>query len=227
MAARTHTNGNALDRAREAYESGDYPAALESYSYFFEHALDGDPASFYGVRLSYCLAEWLRLGRKYPPALMALEQRRQESIRRLEATREPEHFHDFECISKHLSVPREAMDRFLAYHRSDPALARTIVRFVWSTLVEAEYWQICNAYLENPSTKYDDALAKLDEATMVARSNPELGGTSFEQQIQGWYVRDVSELVLVLRNCGRLDEAETIQTRAIADLTDRELPQVV
>ena len=57
---------DALDRARAAFKEANYSRALEQYEYFFDHALDDDPHSLYGVRLSYCLAEWVRLGELYP-----------------------------------------------------------------------------------------------------------------------------------------------------------------
>lgn len=46
-----------LNEARKTFKSKDYAKSLFSYEYFFDHALDEDGASFYGVRLSYCLSE--------------------------------------------------------------------------------------------------------------------------------------------------------------------------
>jgi len=199
---------------------------LESYSHFFEHALDGDPASLYGVRLSYCLNEWARLGRKYPPALAALEARRREAIQRLETTRDPEHFHDFECISKYLGVHSDAIEQFTAYHRSDPELAKSIVRFVWSELVKIEAWALCNDYLGDANERCVNAMDKFDQALELSHAQPEFGGADFEAQIQGWYIRDVSELILVLANSGRVQEATNIQARAILDIGGRGYPVV-
>lgn len=41
-----------LDNAREAFRSGRYAEAPESYEYLFDHALDDDPHSLYGARIS-------------------------------------------------------------------------------------------------------------------------------------------------------------------------------
>ena len=205
-----HRPRDSLDLARQAARSGHYVDALENYGYFFEHALDDDPASLYGVRLSYCLDEWVRLGRKYPPALAALEERRREALRRLMTTREPEHFHDFECISKYLGVHGEAIDQFLALHRSDAALAKSIVRFVWSNLVKGGHWEICSFYLGDVDQRYAAALAKFQEAMTVCGANPEFGGAEFEKQIQGSLISDVSELNSVLAKTSRTHEARAI-----------------
>src|SRR4051812_19028994 len=87
-----------LDNARSAFRSGDYPVALERYEYFFDHALDDDDAAFYGVRLSFCLDEWARLGEKYPAAKDRLEKKRDEALSSLVQTRNPQQFNDFKSI---------------------------------------------------------------------------------------------------------------------------------
>ena len=221
-----HRPRDSLDLARQAARSGHYVDALENYGYFFEHALDDDPASLYGVRLSYCLDEWVRLGRKYPPALAALEERRREALRRLMTTREPEHFHDFECISKYLGVHGEAIDQFLALHRSDAALAKSIVRFVWSNLVKGGHWEICSFYLGDVDQRYAAALAKFQEAMTVCGANPEFGGAEFEKQIQGSLISDVSELNSVLAKTSRTHEARAIMARITQDSEECGCPQV-
>jgi tetratricopeptide (TPR) repeat protein len=216
-----------LNAAREAFRNGEYQTSLERYQYFFEHALDDDPAAFYGVRLSYCLAEWSRLGRAYPPALEALVQRKAEAIQRLEKTRDPEQFHDFESICGYLDVREEALVQFRRYHQSDPPLARTIIRFVWDKLVDAGDWEMCGAYLGSPDERYTNALGKFDEAMKVCREEPELGGDDFERQIQGWYVRDVGNVIAVSQNTGREAEAHTILARAERDTHARGCPMLV
>src|SRR6188508_2272468 len=89
---------DALDAARAAFRDKQYPEALASYEWFFDHALDNDPAALYGVRLSYCLDEWARLGAKYPPALQRLEERRDQALKAFGSARDPERFHDFKAI---------------------------------------------------------------------------------------------------------------------------------
>ena len=221
MTIQMHPAKDSLVLAREASRNGDYSTALENYLYFFEHALDGDPASLYGVRLSYCLDEWARLGQDFPPALVALEERRKEAIRRLEATREPEHFHDFECISRYLNRHDDAIDLFLTYHTSDPELAKSTVRFVWNMLVNGGSWEICNAYLGDYNQRYANALMKFDEAMQVSLAHRELGGAEFDAQILGWYITDVSQLILVLLNSKRMQEADAIHVRVSQDMAER------
>lgn len=227
MESARHPNRCSLDAAREARKKGDYPEALKQYSYFFEHALDGDPASLYGVRLSYCLDEWSRLGKAYPPALDALHERREVALRRFEATQEPENFHDFETISKYLDAHQEAVDSFMAYHAKDRNLAVLAVRFVWSKLVAQGAWEVCGCYLGDPRDRYKTALMKFDQAMKVSRENPDFGGADFDEQIKGWYVRDVSELLLVLTHTGQDRAATRFHSRAKSDMLRRKCSEVM
>jgi hypothetical protein len=218
---------DALNRARAAFKKGDYGEALEQYAYFFDHAQDDDPYSLYGVRLSYCLDEWARLGERYPQARQRLEQKADEALALLGQTREPERFHDFIAICEYLKRKEDPIRRFLGYHASDPDLAKSIVRFIWDQLVEEGQWTVCAAYLPIPQEKYKTVLAKFDGAMQVCKSDPSLGGDELEEQIKGWYVSDVTNLLLVLINTGNTEDAQSIQETVISDMQSRSCAELV
>ncbi|MEW6169571.1 MAG: hypothetical protein AB1651_18045 [Pseudomonadota bacterium] len=218
---------DALNKARSAFKAGHFAEALEQYEHFFEHALDDDPAALYGVRLSYCLAEWASLGEHYPRALERLREKAAGSLDLLTKTREPERFHDFIAICKHLKRTDEPIRQFLVYHSSDSDLAKSIVRFVWAQLVERKLWSICSEYLPDPGAKYELAIAKFDQAMEVCASDPSLGGNDFAEQIKEWYVRDVTNLLLVLTNTGRVGEAAKVRASMVADMGTRGYPQLI
>lgn len=215
------TQRDALDEARAAFRDKDYVRALERYEYFFDHALVGDPHSLYGVRLSYCLSEWAKLGEVHPPARQRLEERAGEALVLLAQTRDPERFHDYIALCRYLHWSEEPGRRFLEFHASDPDLARSTVRFIWDKLVQSEQWSVCEAYLGEPESRYDAALAKFDQAIELCNSEPSFGGHDFEEQIEGWYVRDVSNILRVLRNTGRAEEALAIEVRLEPDMMSR------
>jgi len=73
---------------------------------------------------------------------------------------------------------------------------------------------VCEAYLAKPNEKYEMLLREFDEAMEVCRSEPTFGGKEFEEQIEGWYVRDVSNILLVLKYTGRDEEAAAVESRA-------------
>ncbi len=219
----TSAQRDALNLARIAFEKGDYSEALKQYEYFFDHALDDDPYASYGVRLSYCLDEWASLGKQYTEALQRLEWKADEALALLNESRDPERFHDFMAICSYLERKEDPIQRFLGYHSSDRDLAESIVRFIWNELVEEGQWAVCAEYLSNSHETYQTALWKFDQAMQVCKS---LGGDEFEEQIKGWYVRDVTNLMLVLRNAGKTLEAKLIQDAMIADMASRGCPEL-
>lgn len=215
--------GQVLDEARAAYSNDDYKLSLEKYEWFFEHALDEDNASFYGVRLSYCLSEWMELGKKYPEADLRLQAIFHECLERLDRTRKPEYFHDYVSISKYLNQTPKAVSRFIHYHNSDTELAKSILPYVWPQLIESEAWEVCNSYVEDHRSKYAGIIGMYHAAIGVCNSNPDLGGEDFENQIRGKYVSNVSNLLAVLVNNRRYQEEADICQIANTDIDNEKI----
>jgi hypothetical protein len=80
-----------------------YEDALAEVVWFHENALRFDE-SYYGVRLSFALRDWMQLGKDYPPALEKLRAIRDEKEGELRAgERKRDTFHDVEAINRHLN----------------------------------------------------------------------------------------------------------------------------
>lgn len=215
-----------LDEARTAFKEGSYQIALQKYEYFFDHALDDDPAAYYGVRLSYCLDEWSRLGEKYPKATERLEGKREESMSLLRSTRSPEFFHDFIAICDYLKCPQQPIEEFIKIHESDRALSEQIVSYIWDALVQQELWDICADYVEDSIEAYSLCLSKFDQAIEVCESDEALGGEDFERQIKGWCIRDMSNLLLVLKHTEQVNASQKILNLAKEYLASRSYDDV-
>ncbi len=210
-----------LSGARAAVKNREYETALEGYRYFFEHAQDEDPHSNYGVRLSYCLDEWASLGEEYEPAMEALEVLAVKVIALLDKTRNPERFNDYISICKYLRRESLPVERFIHYHNLDRELATTLVRFIWAGLVDSEMWEVCNIYLPDPMSSYDKVMVNCDKAMDVYLEDPKSYGDSLAYQIRGWYVRDVSNIILVLKNSSRGGEIDPILEKMKVDMAIR------
>ena len=211
----------ALADARALFKEKEYAKALERYEYFFDHALE-EAKSLYGVRLSYCLDEWAELGSKYAPALARLRIKAEEAHELLLRTRNPERFHDYIAICGYLKRGAAPVELFLTLHPSDPELAKSMVRFIWDELVDAKQWNVCAAYLGDPGSNYALALKKFDRSMAISDENPSFGGTEFNEQIDGWYVRDVTNIVRVLANSGEAASARAILEGMESDMTARD-----
>jgi hypothetical protein len=207
-----------LNNARAAFREGKYPEALALYDYFFEHALDDDEASFYGVRLSYCLDEWAKLGQVYPPALAQLEKKKNDSLILLEQSHNPERFHDFVAICEYLKCSNESIGVFQGYHLSDRELALSVILYIWDELVAAKQWDLCASYLGDWTKKYARALEKFDMSMGELKLDKAFGGEDFDKRVGSWYVREVSNITRVLRNTDRDGEASSLRQRIVADM---------
>jgi tetratricopeptide (TPR) repeat protein len=221
--------GKVLDEARAAAKQGDYAVALEKYEHFFDRALldQGADNNYYGVRLSYCLSEWARLGEKHGPARKRLEEKAAEALVAFETTSDSEKFHDFQAISGQLGRADEVLEQFVTYHESRLDLASAALRFMWDRLVEARRWGICVAHLDDPKLRYKRALGKFDQAMEICQAEPSLGGEEFADQIRGWYVRDFGNLLAVLENTGQHGVAEQLEKIALEDMRQRGQPDLV
>lgn len=72
-----------------------------------------------------------------------------------------------------------------------------------------------------PTEKYDVALEKFDRSMALSEQAPHLGGGQSEAQVQGWYVRDVAHLLLVLTHTGSAGQAAAIHATMVADMHAR------
>ncbi|MFZ6643925.1 hypothetical protein ACO0LL_29640 [Undibacterium sp. TC4M20W] len=210
-----------LDKAREAHAAKEYETSLASYEWFFEHALDEDKGSLYGVRLSYCLFGWVELGQEYEPARIRLEQKFEHSILALEQSRNPEYFHDYASIGACLGQQEAVLDKFIAYHHADPRLAREIVHFIWDELLASPHMLVCATYIDNAPALYDGKLEKHDETMKIFASRPELATDDFMQGMRDRFIQEVSNIIKVLQASGRTEEAGAVSARAKADLEKR------
>lgn len=221
--------GEILNDARAALKSGNYPLALENYQRFFDRALldQGDGHNYYGVRLSYCLAEWFHLGENYPPARERLEAKAIEALADFEATGDCEKFHDFQSIRERLGQEDLVLSQFVQYHQSKSDLANSALRFMWNRLVEAKRWDICSTYLTDFESKYEQALSKFDQAMKICQADPSLGGDKFAEQIRGWYVRDVGNLLAALKHSAQQDGAAWLVSSVASDMQSRGFSELV
>lgn len=215
--------GQVLKEARAAARAGNHALALENYERFFDRALldQGEDNNYYGVRLSYCLDEWSRLGEKYPVARERLEAKAIEALAAFEASGSYEKFHDFQSIRDHLGQEEMVLSQFAQYHHSKPELATSALNLMWNRLIEAKEWDICSAYLGDYEAKYKRALHKFDQSLKICLADQSLGGDEFADQIKGWYVRDVGNLLCALKNCGRQDAAAQLEATVSTDMQTR------
>lgn len=93
-----------LDEARRLAESGDYARALDCYLFAFDNG--SAVSSWGGVRLSYIPSEIVELGNTYPPARIAMENRRDAREQLLRAGET-----DYNVVAEWASINRYLGDK--------------------------------------------------------------------------------------------------------------------
>ena len=153
--------GDVLKEARDAYSEKSYSLALEKYQWFFDNAIEIQE-SYYGVRLSYCLDEWARLGDEYPEAKDALVKLKFATLSEFKKFNSHRSFHEYSNIASYLKCKGEVFDEFMSIHNEDKEQASKLFSFVYDYCAENEMWDLCAQYLGNGYKQYQRTLELFD-----------------------------------------------------------------
>ena len=182
----------ALDDARRFADEGRYDEALEKHIWFHEHALDHD-SSFYGVRLSFALSDWVELGQLYPKALAKLREIRDMKTALLELGDEDEElFHDVSAINRELGDHEETVTIFKILDVKREGFAASVHKDAFAALVIAKEFRLARKYLHDPVAMFEGARQMLDE-----RHLPE-DNEIVREAFAKYFIKDVSDLLAFL-----------------------------
>ena len=142
-------------QTRMMISSGKYAEALERCLWFHDHALEKDP-SMTGVRLSFSLADWKKLGDLYPPALKAMMEVRDKKTAQISEGKEDSAklFHDVVALNRTLEVPQKSIELFETVIAKSSTLAKKDWHYIKSTLFEEKRYDIIKNFITHPLTEY-------------------------------------------------------------------------
>lgn len=206
-----------LNEAQEDADQGNYENALLKHLWFHNHALKHE-RSLYGVRLSFALGDWHKLGEKYPPALNALKKERdlaQKHIR--DGQNYYEYFHDYESINGELGEQYKTTQLFRWLDMNHPERAQKVYRVAQSTLIRAKEYNLCGKYID-PENSYNRYLQQFRSGLQFAKNSPyreRAGNFAYAS-----FSNDVSILVALLVISNRVSEANDISKKALNEWDD-------
>lgn len=131
-----------LSNARACIADGRFAEALLDLIWFHENALSEDPA-WSGVRRSYALDDWVRLGKAYPPARAALEDtrdRKAEALLRGDLDRSA--FRDVAAIDRYLDATSRTYSLYRMLLNEQPELAKACALDALPSIIAAEDYQL-------------------------------------------------------------------------------------
>lgn len=205
----------ALNAARRFFAEGKFEEALEKHVWFHDHALHVRP-SYYGVRLSFALSDWIKLGKKYPKALTTLEGIRDRiTAQLLRGKAERELFHDAASINAHRDESRATVEIFKKLDGAQPEFASTVYDLAEESLIAAGEYGLARKYLGDPMKRLTVARQPLDEGLeYAASSRSEVCRKAFENI----FAEDTVRVIKVLDKTGDAEMARKVQSQALAIL---------
>lgn len=208
----------ALAQARLLAEKGDYAGSLKKHVWFHENALTIH-RSYYGVRLSFALADWIRLGTKFPPARKKLKAIRDEkTTRSLRPRKSRELFHDVVAINHYLGEPGKTVKLFKRIDSVEPRFASKVFALAETDLVAKKEFKLARKHLGDPFTRLAKAKADFEEGLEFARQK---GRSRSRRVFERMFTEDVVRIITILRRTGDPLEARKIQRTAQSVLDSR------
>jgi hypothetical protein len=201
----------AMDDARQLAKERKYEEALAKHIWIHDHALQTD-SSYYGVRLSYALADWMKLGRQYPPAIDKLKSIRDEKTAQLLAGKKRrELFHDVESINERLGKSPATVELFKKLEATDSNFAKEIYQLASDALVQAHEFALARKYMGDPAKRLDRAKNGYEAGLEYAQSEHEASRRAHESI----FANEIILIITVLRETGDKAGAKDIQKEAL------------
>jgi hypothetical protein len=210
-----------LNEARTLAREGKYEEALEKHLWFHENALKLRP-SLYGVRLSFALSDWVRLGEKYPKAREALVAIRDKDT----ATITGGHgsfalFHDVAAINDYLDEEPRTVALFKTLDQKDHRLAERCYDLAEEDLANQREYKLCSQFIPDAIQRFD-RIREMRERNLKIRKDDRLMAYAEKS-----FVERTCRLIEILVSAGRREDAEQVRDRALAVRDDRSLRDAI
>jgi len=210
-----------FQEATELIREERYEEALQKHIWIHDHVLEERP-SYAGVRLSFALAQWADLGRKYPKALVALKEIRDKKTARLLAgENNASLFQDVKAINGYLGDTRATVDLFKQIDSLQPAFATTVYGQAEGPLVDLEEFILARKYMGDPEIRFAKAKSNYDRGIDFAAKRA--SGESSRRAFESIFTDNVVQILLVLDRTGDKVSARNIQTEALAVLDNSKI----
>ncbi len=194
---------------------GEYEEALERTIWFHDHALEHDK-SMSGVRLSFALSDWYELGKKYPPALVALKNIRDKNKNiLLSGNGTFQNFMDLSSFNETLGEEKKTLEVFLFLDKNHPEQAKRYYHVIDDYLIENQEFELCSKYISDAIYDFERLRHKRELSISFSRTTPEMKN-ELRDIDDKFYTEGVLGLIKILMASDRESEAKEVQKRALA-----------
>lgn len=211
-----------LKAIRQLVTEGKYEEALQQHLWFHQES-KGSPGMA-GVRLSFALSQWAELGQKYPKALEALKNVRDENERKLlNGTGGFAEFHECFAINRTLKEGGKTYELFKQLDAKYPDVAQRCFDVATDPIFERKDYALYGKYVGDPLKRYD-RIQQLRETNLgLMKKSSALDNDAFRRNADKTFTDKTAQLIKALAELKRLDEAREIQKRALAYFPNSEI----
>jgi len=196
-----------------------YEDALAKHVWFHHEALKHAPAQ-YGVRLSFALSYWQKLGEVYPPAVAKLKEIRDETKQQLtkaQGKTARDLFLDLASINQRLKEDADTKAFFTSLDKENPKLAHEVFSIARPALIESKEYKLCGKYLE-PNSQLTSSIAAFHNVPSSKRNR------DFAEKK---FTHDTATLVGLLVLNDRAEEAREVATKVKKEWDDKSFHAVI
>jgi hypothetical protein len=206
-----------LAEARDLARQGRFEQALEKHVWFHDHALEHCPA-IAGVRLSFALSAWVRLGDQYPPARQALGAIRNRKAAAMRAGDWSwDLFCDVAAINDYLKEESETGALFLDLYRAAPAQAERFYGKAEAGLVALREFGVCSSYILDAEARFRELQARRRHMLPHADRLSEDHASRFREMVEARFTDEAIRLLEILTAAGRTADTERVRSLAVGE----------
>ena len=198
-----------------------YADALAKRVWYHHNALTIQP-SLAGVRLSFALGDWAKLGQKYPPAKTLLRYAANNAREKILATPEDafRHVIDFTALNEELKRPDQSVSLFIWLDTYYPEQADLYFGMFDQALIELQEYALYSKYL-SPNFEYSQIAMQYNSSKKsIERRTPKSLGQdqATSHYSDNKFIYDVTRLVALLVLSDRNQEASLVVKKAKLEL---------
>lgn len=210
-----------LDEAQRLAAEGKFEEALQKHIWIHNHILETDRA-YTGVRLSFALDAWVELGKKYPKAIAALTEIRDQKIDRLlKSEHEWSLFQDVAAINQYLKQTDSTVELFKKLDKSSPQFAAQVYPIAEEAIVKVGDYRLARKYVTNPMARLKGAQSRLESGLDRVKSRSP--GNPARQAYERIFTDEVVRLITILKNNADTDAAKKVQEEALKSLDNAQI----
>jgi tetratricopeptide (TPR) repeat protein len=226
------------DEANELKAKGEYQAALDRYLWYWNHALEYEPA-LSAVRLSFLLSDWVELGQRYPKAKQALlDIRTRDTQLLLGGGGDFDVFMELSNLNRSLQDEDATYDAFNKLRQRNPTLAWQCFLVAERLLVKHGDYAVCLEHVGDPEVAFDRIRQQWQfmkrreqgwEERPVQQASPvaPLRHPTPPKIADRHFVDETCQLILILVKTDHKTEAEHICDQALESVDDPRLKSAV